>query len=258
MAPNPRSGWRRHLTYSNVMSTLAVFLVLAGGTALAAGLRRNSVNSRTVKDNSLLSADLKDGAAITGADVADGSLDGSDVAGGSLKGADIGDGSISGADVADGSLGGAKLAKGAIGAANIAPKAVNSANIVDGSITGADIGVGTVTGKNIDESTLSQVPEAVRLEGLPAAAFVRNFIYENRSQLQTGIEIGDGTFKISQACLPGDLLLSANVVEVDSGSTLIESFPKDGTWTARINPHGTSDSFRVNAICALQAGLPTG
>lgn len=71
---------RRHLTYANVMSTLAVFLLLAGGTALAAGLAKNSVKSKTVKDNALKSVDLKDGKAVTGDDVTDDSLTGTDIA----------------------------------------------------------------------------------------------------------------------------------------------------------------------------------
>jgi hypothetical protein len=254
MAPNPRSGWRRHLTYSNVMSTLAVFLVLAGGTALAAGLRRNSVNSRTVKDNSLLSADLKDGAAITGADVADGSLDGSDVAPSSLKGADIGDGSISGADVADGSLGGAKLAKGAIGAANIAPKAVNSANIVDGSITGADIGIGTVTGKNIDESTLFKVPDTARLGGSGPEAFLSSAgVHELESPIGPGVDFHDGTFKTSKNCNTGEILLSGGPANINPATSVIEDGPVRGGWTVRINPHGANDEFSVLVRCAQPA-----
>ena len=75
---------RRHFTYPNVMSTLAVFLVLAGGTALAAALPNNSVKSKTVKDNSLKSIDLKDGKAVTGDDVADDSLTGTNIAESSL------------------------------------------------------------------------------------------------------------------------------------------------------------------------------
>ncbi len=80
---------RRHFTYPNVMSTLAVFLVLAGGTALAAALPNDSVKSKTVKDNSLKSKDLKNDKAVTGDDVVDESLTGDDVADNSLTGTNI-------------------------------------------------------------------------------------------------------------------------------------------------------------------------
>jgi hypothetical protein len=48
---------RRHLSYANVMSTIAVFLVLGGG---AYALSKNSVGSRHIKDNSVRSEDIRD------------------------------------------------------------------------------------------------------------------------------------------------------------------------------------------------------
>jgi hypothetical protein len=77
-------------TYANVMSTLAVFLVVAGGSAFAAStFTANSINSKTVKDNSLKSKDLKDGKAVSTDDVIDASLTGTDVADDSLTGDDV-------------------------------------------------------------------------------------------------------------------------------------------------------------------------
>jgi hypothetical protein len=77
---------RKRLTYANVMSTLAVFLVLTTGTAWATHL---VVNSSDVVDESLVSADLKNGAAVKTVDVMDASLTGTDVGQDSLTGADI-------------------------------------------------------------------------------------------------------------------------------------------------------------------------
>jgi hypothetical protein len=61
---------RVRLTYANVMSTIAVFLLIGGGAAFAASqlpknsvgskqLKKNSVNSAKVHDNSLGLADFK-------------------------------------------------------------------------------------------------------------------------------------------------------------------------------------------------------
>ena len=55
---------------------LALFLVIAGGTAYAA----NTVGSGDVIDNSLLSADLKNNAAVRSADVQNEGLTGTDIA----------------------------------------------------------------------------------------------------------------------------------------------------------------------------------
>ena len=66
---------RNRLTYANVMSTLAVVLVVAGGTAYAA----NTIGSSDVIDNSLQSVDLKNND-VRGADVRTDSLTGADIA----------------------------------------------------------------------------------------------------------------------------------------------------------------------------------
>ncbi len=80
---------RKRLTYANVMSSIAVFLVLGGATALAASqLGKNTVGSKQLKKNSVTSAKIKNKAvttskiadkAVTGAQVADGSLTGTDI-----------------------------------------------------------------------------------------------------------------------------------------------------------------------------------
>ena len=67
------------------MSTLAVFLVVAGGTAMAAAVKSSkdiapqAVLNSDVKKESLKSNRLKDGKAVKGADVIDDSLSGDDI-----------------------------------------------------------------------------------------------------------------------------------------------------------------------------------
>ena len=62
------------------LALLAIFLVLAGGTALAATAPDNSVISKSVRNNALTTNDLRDGVGVRGADVIDGSLEGADIA----------------------------------------------------------------------------------------------------------------------------------------------------------------------------------
>jgi hypothetical protein len=253
---NPRKrDLRRHLTAPNLLSTLAVFLVLTGGTAIAAGLKKNSVSSRVVKDNSLTSADLADGKGVAGVDVADGSLRGDDVADRSLGRGSFAPNSIAASDLAEGSLRAADIAAGEIGRAQLGSGSVNSATIRDGGVGDADFGARAITGRSIDESTFTKVRDALRFSGRAPSTFVSSSIYEATSLLEVGIALGDGTFRLSQGCLPGDALLSGGPADVGPNSTLVESFPKDGTWTVRINPHGTVDEFRVAIACANQAGL---
>ena len=70
---------KRHISYANVMSTLAVFMVVAGGSFAIASVSKNQVKSKHVKDNALKSKDLKDGKGVEGKDVKDDSLRGTDV-----------------------------------------------------------------------------------------------------------------------------------------------------------------------------------
>jgi hypothetical protein len=80
---------RKRLTYANVMSTIAVFLVLCGATAVAASkLGKHTVGTKQLKANSVSAAKLKKGAvtekkvrddAITTAKIRDGAVTGAKV-----------------------------------------------------------------------------------------------------------------------------------------------------------------------------------
>lgn len=80
---------RKRLTYANVMSSIAVFLVLGGATAIAAGqLGKNSVGSKQIKKNAVTAAKIKKNA-VSGAKIKKGAVDGAKVKDGSLTGSDI-------------------------------------------------------------------------------------------------------------------------------------------------------------------------
>jgi hypothetical protein len=63
---------RKRLTYANVMSSIAVFLILGGATAFAA-LGKNSVGSKQLKKNAVTAAKIKKNA-VTAAKIKDRSL----------------------------------------------------------------------------------------------------------------------------------------------------------------------------------------
>jgi hypothetical protein len=95
---------RPKLSYANVISTLCLFLLLAGGAAYAAShLAKNSVGSKQIKKNAVTTAKIKKNA-ITGVKVKDGSLTGNDLADGTITGAKVADGSLSGSDIDQSSL----------------------------------------------------------------------------------------------------------------------------------------------------------
>jgi len=77
------------LTYSNVLSTVAVLLALGAGTAFAASqlaknsvgtkqLKKNSVTAKKIKKNAVTAAKIKKGA-VNSAKIADGAVTGTDI-----------------------------------------------------------------------------------------------------------------------------------------------------------------------------------
>jgi hypothetical protein len=95
---------RGRFTYANVMSSIAVFLVLGGGAAYAAKkvgsnqLKANSVGTTKIKANAVTTRKIKKGAvttvklrdsAVKGEKLADGSVTSAKIAGGAVTGAKI-------------------------------------------------------------------------------------------------------------------------------------------------------------------------
>jgi hypothetical protein len=83
---------RSHLTYANVMATIAVFLVLGGGSAVALS-GSNTVFSDDIVDNQVYSADVRNdtlsGGGLGAPDLRPNSVASSEAAANSLKGVDI-------------------------------------------------------------------------------------------------------------------------------------------------------------------------
>jgi hypothetical protein len=137
----------------------------------------------------------------------------------------------------------------------IAKSAVTGSRINDKAITGKKVKLDTLTGDNINESTLGQVPDSDRLDGLHSTAFMSDSVYKSESAIGPGTALGDGTFYIDQSCNAGDRLLNGGPANVNGASAMVESFPAPGsttTWRARIQKNGAADNFSVVILCADQ------
>lgn len=111
----------------------------------------------------------------------------------------------------------------------IAANAVSGAEIADNSVTGADV----------DEASL-------------AGTVVPANVYQRESAVDAGTALGDGTHKKIQGCDPGDILLSGGPANISATTDMVESFPQNNTWVARIHNNGTPDSFSVVVQCVDQ------
>lgn len=65
--------FRSHLTYANVMATVAVFVALGGASYAAVKLPRNSVGGAQIRKNAVTGSKVRN-SSLTGADVKNGSL----------------------------------------------------------------------------------------------------------------------------------------------------------------------------------------
>lgn len=135
-----------HLTYANVVATLALVGVLSGSASAAV-----LITSKQIKDNTILSRDIHNGtvnskdikdASIHAADLGIDSVDTQAILNGTVGADDLAYNSVYGDTVADGSLTGADLANGSINSGQLAAGAVTSGKIADGTITRADLAAG--------------------------------------------------------------------------------------------------------------------
>jgi hypothetical protein len=89
---------------SITVAMIALFVALAG-TAWAAGLAKNSVKSKQIKDGQVLTQDLGDGA-VASSDLADGSVTTPKLAADSVDASKVGANTLGGADIDESSLAG--------------------------------------------------------------------------------------------------------------------------------------------------------
>jgi hypothetical protein len=114
---------RPRLTYANVMSSIAIFLVLGGATAFAAHkLAKGSVGTKQLKANAVTTAKLKRNAVTT-----------------------------------------RKILKNAVTSAKIRAGAVTTPKLAKGAVTGEKIAANAVTGANIDAASTPFTQVVARL-----------------------------------------------------------------------------------------------
>jgi hypothetical protein len=126
---------RKRLTYANVMSTIAVFLLLGGGAAFAAGqLGKNTVGSKQLKSNAVTTGKIKKEA----------------VAEGKIK-----NGSVTGAKIANGAVGTAQLAEKAVTSAKLGETSVSTGKLANNAVTAAKLGADAVTTEKLANNAVN-------------------------------------------------------------------------------------------------------
>lgn len=95
----------KRLTYANVMATIAVFLVLGGGAAFAAGkLGKNSVGTKQLKSNAVTTAKIKKNA-VTAKKIKNGAVTAAKIAAGAVGAGQLANGSVTTEKIAANAVG---------------------------------------------------------------------------------------------------------------------------------------------------------
>ena len=159
---------RSKLTYSNVVATLALILVLGGGSALAAKqmLPKNSVGTKQIKNGAVAAGKLKNGS-VTAAKLAGGAVTAASLANGAVTAATLAPGAVTSNAISNQAVDTSKLATGAVANGNLAADAVTSDKVKDGSLTSTDVAPNTFLAAN------GTAVNSMQLDGLGPSEFVR-------------------------------------------------------------------------------------
>jgi hypothetical protein len=163
------------------MSAVSLFLALTMGSAWAAGIPKNSVRSKQIKDNAVAAKDVRDGS-LGGTEIADGAITGAEVADGTITGAEVDESTLQlppqGDDAGDGPspapadptprgpAGGAlagqypnpSLAPESVSGRELQPDTVEGRHIEAGAIGNADVSQDTLLANNLANASV-QSPE---------------------------------------------------------------------------------------------------
>jgi hypothetical protein len=125
---------RRHLTYANVMSSIAVFMVLGGATAFAATkiganqLKANSVKTGKIVKEAVTAGKIKTGAVTT-----------AKLGAAAVTTDKLADNAVTTPKIADSAVSSGKIANDAVATAKIAANAVSTGKIADSAVTAAKL-----------------------------------------------------------------------------------------------------------------------
>jgi hypothetical protein len=239
----------KRLTYANVMSSIAVFLVLGGATAFAAGqLGKNSVGTKQIKKGAVTEAKIKDGS-VTTTKIADGSVITTKLADGSVITGKIVNAAVTSDKLADGSVVALKLGDGAVTTVKLLDAAVTTAKIANDAVTASKIAADAVGSSEI-------APSVVGAEELDT---VHEHIGPETEITDTTAH--DGGYSIQSAevsCGTGEDLLSVSVRWTATaghnernfvGATITRGEPDKATVEVNYDGGATIAKFEPVATC---------
>lgn len=147
---------RKRLSYANVMSTIAVFLLLGGGAAIAAKHRAKRIGTNQIKASAITTGKIKAGA-------------------------------IASSKLAPGAVDGSKLADGSVSTSKISGQAIGTGQLQNDSVNGEKVNESTLSEVPTAGSANPYVFAKVAANGIVDASLSKGLTSPNVSHPQTGV-----------------------------------------------------------------------
>lgn len=246
---------RTRLTYANVMSSIAVFLVLGGGAAIAA-LGKNTVGPRQLKPNSVKTSKIAKNA-VKAAKIAENAVDGTKIADNAVTTSELADNAVTPPKIANEAVIADKIANDAVTTAKIANDAMTTAKIANDAVSTPKIANDAATGAKVNEATLGTVPSATNaaaLGGIAASNYARRFFarvsYSDPSP--TLLASSPGVVAIEEAALGFPRLVFPQ--SMDNCAVVVSASTAAGSQITRRSTGGSGTT--VQFAIQTDAGAP--
>ncbi len=197
-----------------IVACLALLLALTG-SAIAAGIAKNSVRSAQIVDGTVRTVDLHDNA-VNSAKVADNSLTADD----------LGPNSVGSEEIAENAVSSPQVAPDSLTSGDLGPNSVTSSEIADQSVTSADI-----------------APDSVRATQLGTIT---------QRNISATIQAGK-TGSVSADCEPGEQIISGGGQPSVFGVEMTTTRPQGNGWLYQAkNNTGSDQAITAFALCLVQ------
>ncbi len=210
-------------TYANVVSTLCLFLLLGGASALAATqLAKNSVGTKQIKKNAVTAAKIKN-AAVTTSKLADSAVTSGKITDAAVTTSKLADSAVTSGKIGDAAVTTSKLANNAVTSGKIGDAAVTTSKLANNAVTSGKIGDGEVRAEDL--GTILEV--------------------QNTVQIAAGAE---GTADV--ACPSGSIMLSGGGYWTTGSNNLRTTLKQGNGWRVEgKNTLGAPAPLTVQAYC---------